>query len=175
MIIRPARPEEGPLVAAIRVASWRSAYRGIVPDSFLANMDPNETQWSKVAAGGQPGTRLLVCEVDGKIVGFACFGAARPPCFDYSGELHASYFLPEMIGRGHGAATMLEAMDGLKDFGHRDMMLWVIENNAHARRFYESFGGIEIANSRQSLEIDGSTIWEVAYGFRPLPERAAKR
>jgi hypothetical protein len=51
----------------------------------------------------------------------------------------------------------------------------VIENNAHARRFYESFGGIEIANSRQSLEIDGSTIWEVAYGFRPLPERAAKR
>ena len=30
-----------------------------------------------------------------------------------------------------------------------------------------------IANSRQSFEIDGTTIWEVAYGFRPLPVASA--
>jgi hypothetical protein len=53
-------------------------------------------------------------------------------------------------------------------------MLWVIENNLRARRFYEAFGGVEIANSRQNFEIDGTTIWEVAYGFRPLPVSSAK-
>ena len=55
------------------------------------------------------------------------------------------------------------------------MMLWVIEGNARARGFYESFGGNPIANSRQSLEIDGTTIWEVAYGFRPLPVAGVAR
>jgi ribosomal protein S18 acetylase RimI-like enzyme len=79
-----------------------------------------------------------------------------------------------MIGKGYGAAIMLDAMAGLKGIGHDDMMLWVIENNLRARRFYESFGGVVIANSRQSFEIDGTTIWEVAYGFRPLPVSAAK-
>jgi hypothetical protein len=53
-------------------------------------------------------------------------------------------------------------------------MLWVIESNTRARRFYESFGGVAISNSRQSFEIDGATIWEVAYGFRPLPVSPAK-
>jgi len=174
MIIRPAVSDDGPAVAAVRVASWRAVYRGIVPDSFLEKMDSNEAHWCKVAAGAEPGTGLLVCEVDGRVAGFACFGSARPPHFEFSGELYATYFLPEMIGKGYGAAIVLDAMAGLKSLGHDDMMLWVIENNLRARRFYASFGGVMIANSRQSFEIDEATIWEVAYGFRPLPATAAK-
>jgi hypothetical protein len=175
MIIRSATPLDGPAIAAVRVTSWRGAYRGTVPDSYLEKMPSNESQWCKLASGGEPGTELLVCEADGRIVGFACYGAARPPHFDYSGELHATYFLPEAIGKGYGAATMLEAIKRLKRLGHDDMMLWVMENNTRGRRFYESFGGVEIASSRQSFEIDGKTIWEVAYGFRPLPVTAANR
>ena len=175
MIIRSAASEDGPAVAAVRVASWRAAYRGIVPDSYLVAMDSNEAHWCKIASGGEPGTQLLVCEIGGQIVGFACYGPARPLHFDFSGELYATYFLPETIGKSYGAAIMVEAMNGLKSLGHGDMMLWVIENNTSARRFYESFGGTAIANSRQSFEIAGTTIWEVAYGFRPLPVPSAKR
>jgi len=174
MIIRPAASQDGPAVAAVRVASWRATYRGIMPDGFLQAMDSNEAQWCKVAAGGEPGVRLLVCEVGGQVVGFACYGPARPPHFDYSGELYATYLLPEVIGSGYGAAAMREAMADLGRMGYGDMMLWVIENNLRARRFYERFGGIEISNSRQSFDIGGATIWEVAYGFRPLPVPAAK-
>jgi GNAT superfamily N-acetyltransferase len=174
MIIRPARSEDGPTVAGLRVASWRATYRGIVPDSYLEKMNPNEAHWCKIAAGGEPGIGLLVCEIDGQVGGFACYGAARPPHFEFSGELYATYFLPEMIGKGYGAAIMLEAMQGLISLGHNDMMLWVIANNLRARRFYEDFGGVAIANSRQSFEIDGTTIWEIAYGFRPLPVSSAK-
>ena len=175
LIIRPAKPEEGAIVARVRVASWRHAYRGIVPDTFLETMDANEAQWNKAAAGKEPGVQLLVCEVDGQIAGFACFGTARPPNHGYSGELYATYFLPEMIGKGFGAATMSAAIEGLRALGHGDMLLWVIENNSRARRFYESFGGSEISNSRQTFSLDGCALWEVAYGFRPLPARAAKR
>lgn len=146
-----------------------------MPDSYLDTMDANEALWCKTAAGQQPGIELLVCEIAERVAGFACYGPARPPHFDFSGELYATYFLPEMIGRGYGAATMLEAIGGLKRLGHGDMMLRVIESNARARRFYESFGGVLIANSRQSFEIAGTAIWEVAYGFRPLPVRPANR
>jgi len=173
MIIRPSRAEDGPAVASVRIASWRATYRGIVPDSYLEHMDADEAQWCKVASGEMPGAGLCVCELDGRVVGFACYGAARAPNFGCSGELYATYFLPEAIGRGFGAQAMNEAMERLKALGHEDMLLWVIENNERARRFYERFGGILIADSRRSFEIDGATIREVAYGFRPLPARAA--
>jgi hypothetical protein len=132
-------------------------------------MPSNEELWCRIARGEEPNTELLVCEDEGRVVGFASFGAARPPHFDYSGELHATYFLPGAIGKGYGRAIMIAATRALARRGHADMMLWVVEDNLRGRRFYEGFGGLRISNSRQSFEIDGRTIFEVAYGFRPLP------
>jgi GNAT superfamily N-acetyltransferase len=169
MLIRRARRDEGFAVADIRVASWRATYRGIVPDSHLDKMPSNKDHWRRIAAGEEPNTELLDCEENGRIVGFACFGAARPPHFEFTGELHATYFLPEFIGKGYGRAMLIAVVKGLERLGHGDMMLWVMEENLRGRRFYEAFGGTEIANSRQSFEIAGRTIFEIAYGFCPLP------
>jgi len=169
MLIRRATGDDGSAVAGVRVASWRSTYRGIVPDSYLDKMSSNEEHWRRIAAGEEPNTGLLVCEDEGCIVGFACFGTARPPHFGYSGELYATYFLPEAIGKGYGRSIMIEAARALERLGHADMMLWVMEENWRGRRFYEACGGSQIANSRQSLTIADRTIFEVAYGFRPLP------
>ncbi|HEY2886661.1 MAG TPA: GNAT family N-acetyltransferase [Rhizomicrobium sp.] len=169
MLIRRAQSEDGSAVANVRVASWRATYRGIVPDSYLDHMPSNEELWGRIAAGAEPNSELLICEDEGRIVGFASFGAARPPHFDYSGELHATYFLPEATGKGYGRAIMRETVRALTRRGYADMMLWVMEDNLRGRRFYESFGGSQIANSRQSFEIAGRTIFEVGYGFRPLP------
>jgi ribosomal protein S18 acetylase RimI-like enzyme len=168
MIIRPARPDEGPAVAAIRVASWREAYAGLAPTSFLAAMPADEEHWSAVAHGEHAETGLIVCEADDRVVGFACYGAARPPCFDFSCELYAIYFLPDAIGKGYGAATMRAAMTALFRLGHTDMMLWVMEKNARAIRFYRDAGGAVLPDSRRSFSIHDTEIWEIAYGFRPL-------
>jgi ribosomal protein S18 acetylase RimI-like enzyme len=173
MLIRRADFEDGQAVAAVRVASWRAAYRASVPQSYLESMPANAEHWCAIAAGSQAGTELLVCEEEGDVVGFACFGAARPPHFDYSGELYAAYFLPQAIGKGFGMAMLRQAMERLSDMGHSDMMLWVMQDNARARRFYERAGGVAIANSRRSFVIDDRTIWELAYGFRPLCVRLA--
>ena len=170
MIIRAARAEDGLAVATVRVASWRATYRGIVPGKFLDGMsaEENASQWSDVAAGKSPGARLLVCEDGHAIVGFAAFGAARPPAFGHSGELYAMYFLPDAIGQGFGRSLTVEAARGLIALGHNDMIVWVMEVNARARRFYEARGGALIADSRKGFDIDGQTLWEVAYGYRPL-------
>jgi ribosomal protein S18 acetylase RimI-like enzyme len=36
--IRPARPADSVAIAAVHVAAWRSAYPGILPDEYLANL-----------------------------------------------------------------------------------------------------------------------------------------
>ena len=118
---------------------------------------------------------MLVCEDDGRIVGFACFETARPPHFGHSGELYAIYFLPNAIGQGLSRSTLAKLATSLTRLGHTDLLLWVMEENAHARRLYERMGGVEIANSRHSFEIVGRTIFESAIGFRPLPVGCANR
>jgi GNAT superfamily N-acetyltransferase len=165
MIIRPARPEDGDAVADIRVASWRATYAGIVPENYLSTMDPNADHWRAVAAGELTGVELIVCEGEDRVMGFACYGPARPPAFGFGGELYATYFRPDAVGQGHGAATMREALNGLARQDYHDAILWVMEDNSRARRFYEKMGGVVVPASRQSFEIEGHTIWEVAYGF----------
>ncbi|HEX4303532.1 MAG TPA: GNAT family N-acetyltransferase [Rhizomicrobium sp.] len=177
MIIRPATPEDAHAVAQIRVTSWQATYRGTVPDSALDAMTPEETEnnWRAVAAGEVANAELLVCEVEGAVVGFACYGAARPPDFGHGGELYATYYLPEAMGKGYGTRMVAQVVRCLARMGHSDMILWVMEANARGRRFYDGIGGTVVPDSRRSFEIDGREIWEIAYGFRPLPDLAAKR
>ena len=177
MIVRAARPQDAHAVARVRTISWQATYRGTVPQSYLDALTPAESEerWCALAAGEMPGNELLVCEVDGAVVGFAAYGAARPPAFGYSGELFATYYLPEAMGKGYGTATVAKVVEGLNRLGHADMILWVMEANARGRRFYDGIGGEAIAGSRQSFEIEGTPIWEIAYGFRPLPDLSAKR
>ncbi len=177
MIVRPATPQDAHAVAQVRVTSWQATYRGTVPDSALDAMTPAETQdrWRAVAAGEVANAELLVCEVDGAVVGFAGYGAARPPDFGYGGELYATYYLPEAMGKGYGTRMVADVVRGLIRMGHMDMILWVMEANARGRRFYDGIGGSVISGSRRSFEIGGREIWEVAYGFRPLPDLSAKR
>jgi len=171
MIIRPALPQDAHAIAAVRVASWRATYRGVVPDSYLDSLTESESEdrWRAIAAGEHPGTGLLVCEVDGHVVGFAAFGAAREPRFGHGGELYATYYLPEATGKGYGSAMLREVIAGLRRLGHDDLIVWVMEANARGRAFYENIlRAALVEGSRQSFEIDGATIWEIAYSLQPL-------
>ena len=171
MIVRTALPQDAHAIARVRTISWQATYRGTVPQSYLDALAPAESEerWRALAAGEMPGNELLVCEVDGAVVGFAAYGAARAPDYGYGGELFATYYLPEAMGKGYGTAMVARVAEGLKRLGHADMIVWVMEANARGRRFYEGIGGYTIENSRQSFEIEGTAIWEIAYGFRPLP------
>ena len=50
--------------------------------------------------------------------------------------------------------------------GFNSMILWVLEANHPARRFYEAMGGI-LCGSRQE-QIAGACLAEVAYGWTDL-------
>jgi ribosomal protein S18 acetylase RimI-like enzyme len=170
--IRPARSDDAEGISTVHSASWRSTYPGVVPQSYLDDMHPEKTveRWRDAAAGKHPGAHLLVAEEGGKIIGFETYGPAREPAFGYAGELYAAYFLPEAMGKGLGTEMMKTVVRDLAAQGLNDMIVWVMEANERGRRFYEKIlGGAIVEGSRQSFEIAGATIWEIAYGFRPLP------
>ncbi|MGN6517545.1 MAG: GNAT family N-acetyltransferase, partial [Rhizomicrobium sp.] len=154
-------------------ASWRQTYRGIVPQSYLDGMAPEKTvaRWRNAMTDEtSAGARLLVAEEKGRIVGFQVYGPAREPAFGYSGELYAAYFLPEAMGKGLGTTMIRQVVADLSARNMNDMIVWVMEANERGRRFYEKLlGGSIVPGSRKSFEIDGAEIWEIAYGFRPLP------
>ncbi len=172
VLIRPSRAEDALAVASVRIVSWQTAYRGIVPDAHLDAMSPqkNLDHWRKVASGEEPDTELLIAEENDHVIGFAVYGPARPPALGYSGELYATYWLPEAMGKGYGTQMMDRVAAGLRRLGHADMIVWVMEANARGRKFYEHFGNMaQVKDSRRSFEIAGTILWEVAYGLRPLP------
>ena len=51
------------------------------------------------------------------------------------------------------------------------MLLWVLEDNRPARRFYESLGGVRVG--RKTVTIGGATLQEVSYGWRNISSLAA--
>lgn len=91
-------------VSRICKESWRYAYRGIVPRSYLDGIPAG--LW---AAGlDQGGRRSLVLEVGGTLAGTACVSRSCWPERPDFGEVVALYLLPEYIGKGYGK-PLLEA------------------------------------------------------------------
>src|SRR4051812_34585931 len=78
--IRDARIDDARAIATVHVDSWRSGYRGIVPDDFLdaLSVDRRMEFWRKVMASATDRSVLLVaCDAVGSIIGFASGGAER--------------------------------------------------------------------------------------------------
>ena len=99
--IRLAEVQDAAAIAHVHVESWRTTYKGLVPEEYLASL--NEAK--RVAVWQEWLTRdisIFVAEVEGKIVGFASGGPIREPVAAYDAELYTIYLLEQVQGRGIG-------------------------------------------------------------------------
>jgi GNAT superfamily N-acetyltransferase len=98
-VTRPARPGDLLGAAYARVASWRAAFTGLVPQEFLDAMDPASiaASWADSIAAGR--SRLYVAAVNDRIVGYAGVGPERDPSSPpNTGELYALFVHPSHWG-----------------------------------------------------------------------------
>jgi ribosomal protein S18 acetylase RimI-like enzyme len=155
-----------PAIGGVVVETWRSAYRGIVPDAYLTSLSPAERadQWRHFLAD-RGGTRfVLVAHDEGDdLVAFAAGGPERSGDSKYRGEVYAIYVLPSRQARGFGRALMRAVASRLAAGGIKSILLGVLEANIRARTFYEALGGTVVR--RQTIEVGGVTFTEVAYGW----------
>jgi len=142
-LVRAARPEDARPVAEVHVASWRHTYRGLLPDDFLdkLSVDDREARWLGAFADPDPRSGALVAERSGRIVGFASFGQSRDEGIrGGTGEVPAIYVEPSSLGTGVGRELFDAVTLALREAGYARATLWVLEENASARRFYEKAG-----------------------------------
>ncbi len=157
-------------VSEIRVGGWRSAYRGLVPQSYLDALSVEQDAERRRARLAQHGGGVvnLVAEQEGEIVGWACHGPYRDgEVRTGDAELYAIYVDPARCGGGIGRALLAQAVRQCAAAGHVRMFLWVLKENARARRFYER-AGFRADGAEEPFEVDGIAVPEVRYA-RCLP------
>ena len=166
--VRPAGPADVEDLARVRIATWRAAYRGIVPDAVLDGFDPvaEVVTWrQRLAAVTEVRTEVaLVVEPPARprLVGFVTTGAARHADEAGLGEVWAIYVDPDAQGRGVGRALMDAAIRDLTVRGFDEIVLWVFEANAPARAFYERLGWTP-DGAAKPLVIGGAAPLEIRY------------
>jgi ribosomal protein S18 acetylase RimI-like enzyme len=138
--IRKADVSEAHAIAKVHVASWRAAYKGLIPDETLAGLsvEGRAKSWQAILTDPTNPNRTMVALREGTIVGFGSFGPSRvKPTL---GEVLALYAEPESWGTGAGRALLEDGRAMLEEGGFSTVMLWVLEGNARAIRFYERAG-----------------------------------
>jgi GNAT superfamily N-acetyltransferase len=151
--------------------TWRTSYRGLVPDALLDGLtdDRWENGWRRGFESMDPTRVVHVAELDGRIVGFAGGGRARPGAPPgFIGEVYALYVRPAHQGQGIGRALLRAAALGLVGRGLVPIVIWTLFDNPQSRGFYESRGGVVVGEKREPF--DGHELHEVGYGWRdPAP------
>jgi GNAT superfamily N-acetyltransferase len=170
--VRAATPSDAKEIAYIHVDTWRVAYKDIVPGGYLANLSYAESQemWRRVMGeGSEQAVCVFVAEEGGTLFGFSS-GRARTRfsqgLTEYKGVLETLYVLPSRQGEGIGRRLVGAIAGCLAEMDVPSMLLWVLEENKTARRFYESLGGTLLGED--TLKLGGAELSEVAYGWRDL-------
>lgn len=168
MTIRPADPADAAGIARVHVDTWRTTYRGIVPDEFLAELSYAQRQaaWERHLCEPGESSCVYVAESDDRqVVGFADGGPERSGDAIYRGELYAIYILEPWQQQGIGRALVARVARWLVDHGYTSMLVWVLAQNP-SRRFYEALGVTYLRS--QMITIGGTSLEEIAYSWKEL-------
>jgi GNAT superfamily N-acetyltransferase len=160
--VRPARYEDAEAIARVHVASWQAAYQGILPPNVIDRNDVGQRLATRRRILREPGGLHLVGydTTFGDIVGFCDAGDSRRTG-PWRGEVYAIYLLHHARFHGIGREMFAQAMAWMRARQMRSMIVWVLENNPHARRFYEALGGR--AAERIGSSVGGFPVVEVGY------------
>jgi tRNA dimethylallyltransferase len=129
-IVRPARAEDAEELFRVQRQASLGALAHIFPPERYPFPDQEiRERWREAVADGS--THVLVAERGRRILGVA---ACR------EGWLVGLYVRPEAWGTGVADRLHDAALDRLAAEGADSVRLWVLEENARARRFYEKRG-----------------------------------
>jgi ribosomal protein S18 acetylase RimI-like enzyme len=145
-------------VGALHYRSRSAAYAHIFSAETLAALSAEAmgAWWSERWKWERETHRLTVAEADGRLAGFTYVGPSES---EGAAELYAIHVEPGLVGTGFGRLLMANAMSELAEMGADRAVLWVLEANDRARRFYDRAGWIP----------DGTTRIEPVNG-EPVPQ-----
>ncbi len=174
--------DAGP-IARVHVTTWRAAYAGLVPDTYLVGMTEVGRMrfWRRLLGRPQAEETILVAEIESaasaasagsaasdsgpQVVGFGSCGPSRPYGLPYRGEVFTLYVTDDWQGRGIGRALIRALFVDLVARGNSDALIWVLSANP-ARFFYEAVGGSPVAARKEAFA--GAMLDETGYAWPDL-------
>jgi ribosomal protein S18 acetylase RimI-like enzyme len=191
VVIRSASTADAPQIAAVMRDSWFAAYEGIIARQLIDQATTPDggarvrqsfriRPWQRMiaAVARHPRPAAGVAPAPG-IVGYASFGPERdvlgtswPHPRTAAGaegrvaELYALYVRPAWWSTGTGRALMDQVLARVSAGGYLCITLWVLEDNARARRFYERAGFAPDHDARHLLGDFGVTEIRYRRGLR---------
>ncbi len=169
-MIRRYKDEDYIQVTKVHVDSWKTTYRGIVPEEYLNNMTyESRYDRNRQFMGSESVAAFVFEDTNKNIIGFTTCGSSREDVSNkdgekYDGELYGIYFLKEAQGQGLGKELLNKVRDDLRDRGYKNMILWALEEN-NACGFYEAMGGEKLPEEKW-LEYGGKKVKAVAFGWK---------
>ena len=141
--------------------TWQVAYEHVFGAERLAGVTVEQRlpMWLQILQNAEQ-TALVAEDVDGRVIGWCTVGPSRDA--DADGELWGIYVLSDAWGSGAGVALMTAGVAALRESGCREVILWVLEDNPRARRFYEREGWV-LDGARKEDEFLGVKVTEVRY------------
>jgi len=164
--VRRARAADAAAIGAVHVAAWRSAYPGLLPDAYLANLSATR-QARHYDAAIASGASVIVAAPDSKmprLVGFATAGLARTAGLG-DGEIETLYVLDDWRDLGIGRGLLRAAAKDLAARGCRSAFLWVLRDNP-SRFFYQHLGGQQAASGETTVA--GVRLPQTAFCWDPI-------
>lgn len=178
----PATVEDTADIAALHIESWRTAYRGLLPDEFLDGpvVDDRVRLWNARMPAPAPERRLVLKALgaeatehgvakaalaDHALTGFVCVLLDAEP--SWGALLDNLHVKPGLKGQGIGYQLFRAAREWVATTapGQR-MHLTVMEGNLAARRFYDRQGGA-IAERKIKEVVPGTYIPILRYVWKP--------
>jgi GNAT superfamily N-acetyltransferase len=162
--VREAVPADAEGIALAHTASWQTSYHGILPPHVLDRIDVGQrVETRRRVLLDRSALHLVAYDLTHRdIVGFCDAGPSRRGPF--AGEIYAIYLLHHAKRHGVGRAMFERVTDWLAATGRRSLVIWVLENNHHARRFYEAMGGRAAATLHTTIGghpvIERSYVWD---------------
>ncbi|MCB0713336.1 MAG: GNAT family N-acetyltransferase [Ignavibacteriae bacterium] len=169
--VREATAHDAEGIARVHIDSWRTTYRGIVPDNVLENMDfaQRSELWrerlSSDRSNRSGGLILVATNLANEIVGFASGGKEREGNIPSEAEIYALYLLKEYSRKGIGRYLTRELALQLQQKNYSSMLVWVLARNL-SRQFYQHLGGVE--SRRKLIDIGGEEFEEIAYRWENI-------
>ena len=181
--VRPARPGDASEIARIQLATWRTAYRRLLPRSVLATLDEPwmAEQWRlAIEAPPSPRHRVMIAieqtgppPTDGDVdesdepavrsylVGFVAAGPAddaalapeEKPLPEATAAITDLLVEPRWGRRGHGSRLLAAAVAGWRTDGFDTAVAWAYDDDPATRKFLAS-AGWEPDGATRALDVD---------------------
>lgn len=171
--VRPARPDDAGEIARVQLATWRVAYRRLIPRHVLDNLDEAwlGRRWSAaIEAPPSDRHRVLVAVEQAEqsyLVGFAASGPAdeaalapQEPAAALGPEVVAVTDLlvePRWGRRGHGSRLLAASVDLWREDAFTTAVAWAFDGDAVTRAFLAS-SGWEPDGASRALDVEDMLV-----------------